>query len=650
MQRPPLGSIVALLLLVVSLAACSDGASDGDPVDPGPSATEWTTYGGSLSRTFYNSAATEVTRENAAKLVPLWRFTTGAVVTASPIVADVDLPGEGRTQVVYTPSWDGHFYALRGADGTLVWSHRFKPHPGASYPQAASASVEVIDGRRVVFVGSGMTMHSFDAATGELLWEFDAGTGCTNCDFLAERNEILSSAAVFEDVVYFGMDVNDFGDGKGGVYAVDAKDGTLEWYFDLVTGATCHPDPSDAVRRFDGYHTTDELGLPSDFFSTREGCDFDRTGIACGNVWSSVAIDPERRLLYTASSNCDTDDDPATREPPLMPPYEEALFALHLDTGAPAWRWRPREVDNDDLAIGAVPNLFETEIAGEAREVVGIGVKDGTYYLLDRDGVNELTGAIEPYWQTNTVPGGDFGGIIASASVGADKVFFSTAIGTDITNPQKPSAWALDARTGGVVWTNAEALPSYAPTSAIPGVVFMGSIGGAVFVYDSDTGKLLNRLSGVGPMSSPAVVVGNRVFFGSGTGARGGSPAAIAFQTSLIPSPISAFCVSGSEGCPEQGTCNDGNQCTTDVRDMGGACVNEALEDGTECAVGVLPGECRQGICLLDEVICDDQNQCTDDIATQSGCRFQIIADGTPCVVRDDAGQCVGGACVPLAG
>ena len=73
---------------------------------------------------------------------------------------------------------------------------------------------------------------------------------------------------------------------------------------------------------------------------------------SCGNVWSSPALDLRRGLLYTASSNCDTDDNPDTPEvAPPMPPYDEALFALTLD-GDPAWVWRPREVDNDDLAFG----------------------------------------------------------------------------------------------------------------------------------------------------------------------------------------------------------------------------------------------------------------------------------------------------------
>jgi len=44
-----------------------------------------------------------------------------------------------------------------------------------------------------------------------------------------------------------------------------------------------------------------------------------------------------------------------------MPPYDEAIFALDYD-GVPVWRWRPREVDNDDLAFGAAPNLFTIDM------------------------------------------------------------------------------------------------------------------------------------------------------------------------------------------------------------------------------------------------------------------------------------------------
>ncbi len=82
---------------------------------------------------------------------------------------------------------------------------------------------------------------------------------------------------------------------------------------------------------------------------------------------------PSRRAIPIASSNCYTDDDPATPEPfPPMPPYDTSVFALDYD-GNPLWRWRPREIHNADLSFGATANLFEVEIEGGVREVLGIG-------------------------------------------------------------------------------------------------------------------------------------------------------------------------------------------------------------------------------------------------------------------------------------
>lgn len=633
----------ACLLALAALAACSDAPGSGP--NPPSAPDEWRYLGGSLARTYYNENETEITRETAPDLVTKWRFLTGGIITAQPIVARVDLPGAPDTHLVYIASWDGNLYALRASDGSLVWSFAFKPHPGASYPAVSSAAVEDVDGRRLVFVGGGMTMYCLDAATGELVWEFDAGTGCTTCDSSVERNEIESSPAIYDGLVLFGMDVND-GAGKGGFYGVDARTGYMRWFFDLASGASCRPDPGDDVTRFDGYHTAAELGLPADFFSTREGCDFDRTPNTCGNVWSSATIDPERGLLYTASSNCDADADPSTPQPsPIMPPYDEAIFALDVATGLPAWVWRPREIDPEDLSFGAVPNLFEIEYGGETREVIGVGNKDGTYYVLDRDGVNEISGRIEPYWAKRVVQGGSIGGLIASSAVGEGKVLFSTAVGLDLDDPQLPAAWGLDAATGDVIWSSSEAGPSYSPTSAIPGVAFMGSLGGTLYGYDSDSGEILTTLNARGPLGSAPAIVDGSLYIGSGTGERGGNPTRISYVVSLIPSPVSAFCVAGSEGCPASENCDDGNACTINTPD-GSSCTSRNAPDGTACSIGALSGSCDAGKCILQGLVCPPVSQCTDPVNVGDSCRYQAKPDGTACSTRGAAGECVAGNCV----
>src|SRR5439155_12502750 len=102
----------------------------------------------------------------------------------------------------------------------------------------------------------------------------------------------------------------------------------------------------------------------------------------------------------------------------------------------------------------------------------------------------------------HVVPGGGAGGIIAAAAVDERRrrVYFSTAPGedSDIFRPQRPTVHALDIDTGTIVWENTtepHADASFAPTSAIPGLVFVGkAVGGSLRVYDAATGMLLTSV------------------------------------------------------------------------------------------------------------------------------------------------------------
>ncbi len=561
---------------------------DGLGIFPGDlEPSEWRTYAGSPRRLFFNPDESTITPANVGALAERWRFPTGAIITASPTLAAVDVPGEGRIQVTYFPSWDAKVYAVRLADGSELWHFETEEQPGASYPNAASVHVAEIDGRDQVLIGAGEIMYSLDAVTGHENWRFTAGTGCVDeqgnppglCAFDGERNQIESSAMVADGKVFFGMDVNDVPSGKGGFYAVDAQDGRLVWFFDLESGSTCRTLPGENVRGYDGYHSAAELGLPPGL-SERPGCDFDRTPTGCGNVWSSPAIDFEREMLWFASSNCDTDEDPGSPlPPPPMPPYDEAVVALDFD-GQPVWRWRPREVDTDDLAFGAVPNLFAISVDGQLRDAVGVGNKDGTYTVLDRDGVNIRNGvrwddpdpSALPYWTTKVVPGGSLGGILATAAAdeAARRIYFSTAPGFSPFDPQRPTMHALDMDTGAIVWDNGGTTDailgdaSFSPTSAIPGVAFTGAVVTPLLrAYETETGRL--RLAdfvaadafGSAVASAPVVIDGT-LLVGTGIGARSSDPESNSDVTSRIPSDLVALCVPGTPGCrpcddPEDG-------------------------------------------------------------------------------------------------
>ncbi len=576
------------------------GLSNPNGVTVVPSRDEVLTLGGSYRRTFFYPRERVLNRKTASKLVKKWQYFTSGMISAQPAVTWIDPPGKSRTQVLIVSSWDRYVYALRADNGSRVWSYQRKPQPGTFYPFAASPTIAWIDGQQRIFVPGGETMYCLDADTGEEVWQFDAGTGCTTCDTRHERNEIEATPAVVNGLVIASMDINDSLPGKGGVFALRAGDGSLAWWFDLETTKTCRPSSTDTIKHFDGFHTAAELGLPEDFLATRPGCDFDRVSHACGSVWSSPAVDLRRGLFYMSSGNCDTDDDPeSTPPPPPMPPYEEAIFAVSLN-GDPVWVWRPREVDNDDFDFGAVPNLFEAEIGGAVRELVGVGCKDGTYYVLDRDGVNEITGVIEPYWQTNVVPGGPAGGMIGSASVGEGRIVVATAPGFDPFDPQRPTVHAFEAGTGEIAWQYPDVPPDFGPTVGVPGVAITGSTPTPFLnIFDTANGALLTRIAGTttvsGIAAAPAILNGN-VFSGGGTGAfNSGRDAA---GQAVTDTPLTAFCVEGTPGCTPN-TCNDGNTCTYDYLDGEGKCVSEPSAEDLDCRAGPgIAGKCAAGLCV----------------------------------------------------
>jgi outer membrane protein assembly factor BamB len=542
---------------------------------------EWRTYAGSPERLFHAEESI-ITPKNVGLLRELWRVNTGSIVTSSPVVALVDLPGAGPTRVVYFQSWDGIVHAVRFSDGSSVWTFQTAFQPGAGFPNAASGHVEEVSGRDLLLISGGEWLYALDAATGAEVWRFTAGTGCVDglghppglCGFGGERNQVESSAIVADGKVFVGLDINDVALGKGGFMAVNVETGLLEWFFDLESGKTCHTQPGDAITHFDGYHSEAELGLPPGFRS-RPGCDFPFSRNGCGNVWSSAALDVERGAIFTASSNCDTDENPATGEPPPpMPPFDEAIFSLDLD-GNVRWRWRLREVDNDDFAYGAVPNLFQIDRGDGPIDVVGIGNKDGSYVVIDRDGVNEESGvawndsdpSALPYWRTRVVNGGAFGGVVATASVDTDarRVFFTTAPGDtqlEVLNPQLPTVHALNLDTGAIAWDTG-IVPgddaSFGPTSSVPGLMLAGSTFSATLrgfdtVNDSGAQPLARRLFtsplGIGDaIASGAVVVDGNIIVGTGVGFRGPDPGDLADVVSRIPSPVVALCIPGQPGC-----------------------------------------------------------------------------------------------------
>ena len=93
-----------------------------------------------------------------------------------------------------------------------------------------------------------------------------------------------------------------------------------------------------------------------------------------------------------------------------LPPYHEAVIALETKSGKVKWVFRPRKHDTCDFDFGATPNVINLG----TNRYVGIGGKDGTYYLLHRLTDNPQG---QVAWAKNVVFGGAGRGLLRSCSL-----------------------------------------------------------------------------------------------------------------------------------------------------------------------------------------------------------------------------------------
>ncbi|MCU1375315.1 MAG: PQQ-like domain [Actinomycetia bacterium] len=466
-------------------------------------ACAWATYGHDAAHTFtQDPACAAVDGANVATLVPKWVVHTTDSVTASPAVVDGKL---------YVGAWDGTFYAVDVASGAVDWTYRVADDHAVAFGRIVSSAAvtEVGRGQRAILFGGGATLHALDPS-GRLLAaiDLDPRTPADKARQAADPPTVeIESSPVVADiggkrVIYVGLDVhNQRGVGRTGVVALTLDrraDGwafTPRWKFDVEAG-----------RAYPG--TT---GLT-------EGSG---TGLGCGGVWSSPAVDVGHRLVTFGSASCSY---PAEAEAAGLN-ASEAMFGVDADTGALRWKFQPATTTADRLLdddFGASPNLYRL---GD-RLVVGEGRKDAGYHVRDaRTGAAVFSAVVG-------TPGNaqeDFaiGGFLGTTAVWSDAGRPRAIIGaTAIPVPHDPgelerATWAvraIDPADGHVLWVHRLAGPAYGPTTVANGVAFVpDTFTSSVQALDAATGELLWTAPVGGPPASAPVVVGGSVYLGAGT-------------------------------------------------------------------------------------------------------------------------------------
>jgi len=254
-----------------------------------------------------------------------------------------------------------------------------------------------------------------------------------------------------------------------------------------------------------------------------------------------------------------------------------------------------------------------------------------------------------PYWRRNVVAGGPAGGIIATAAVDEanGRIHFSTAPGSNPFAPQQPTVHTLDMQTGAILWqntaeTNADA--SFASTSAIPGVVFVGGArSGPLRFYDAAIGAKLGSIPIAFVLASPPAVVDGHVILGGGIGQASDDPMDPANIVSHIPSDVTALCVTHTLACDAD---QDGADFPDDCDDNDPArnpSARELPDDGIDQDCDFFDASSRD-LCLQGGSAHQDRRDIDAVRAAMEGACPCGDFDGSPGHKRGDYRRCVRGA------
>jgi polyvinyl alcohol dehydrogenase (cytochrome) len=417
--------------------AGSETAGGPAPTNP-TNEQNWGAFGVDLSNSRNNVGEKKISVDTVKNLKQLWTF-KGPGTTSTPAVVD---------GTVYLPGWDGKVYALKLDDGMAVWTTTL-PDLIDSSPTVTATQVFVSDDNGSV--------HALDRATGMKQWSTSLDPHpethlWSSPVFIPGANIVVVGIASGEEQVTGGTPTF-----RGGVSALDAATGMLKWRFDTASQASGSGP-----------------------------------GIA---VWGTAAVDTTRKAIYIGTGN---------NYAAPMGEYADSMLAINYETGKLIWNMQFTkddiftiyEMQGPDYDIGSSANLFSID----GKDIVGIGVKSGTYYALDRD-----TGAM--VWMKMITGGSSLGGIVSASAYANGMIFVASNVG--LGGPTH--AVALNAKDGTQLWMNEIPNVTYGGVAHANGVVFVGTTDGSIFAYDGAKGTMLwtDRPNKMEPIAgSPSIANG----------------------------------------------------------------------------------------------------------------------------------------------
>ena len=374
------------------LALALIGSVSARAVDDG-----WPHYGRSLAGDRY-AAPSAITPERALDLSLAWTYRTGDAtdgrdfrgnpsrIRATPIlVAGKLIVSTGFNRV----------YALHPGTGEEIWT--YDPNVDFSRPYSEMFVSRGVAAHGPASVAGPCRTRVFLGTLDARLIAIDANTGAP-CDGFGDGGEVDLSAGirryykwdysvtspptVVGSVVVVGSAVGDNGAAElqpGTVRGYDVFDGSLVWAWDPLPRTDGHP----------GAASWEEP---------------ERNLAGGANVWSVMAADPERDLVFLPTTSPSPDFYGGKRLGDNA--FANSVVALRASTGEFVWGYQTVRHDLWDYDLAAQPLLFD-HASGEGvrRPAVAHAGKTGFVFVLDRETGEPLHAVEERRVPQSDVPG-----------------------------------------------------------------------------------------------------------------------------------------------------------------------------------------------------------------------------------------------------
>jgi quinoprotein glucose dehydrogenase len=325
---------------------------------PAQSYRDWRVVGG--ANNIHYSVLDQINRSNVQRLKIAWQFDShdeyeGSEMQCNPIVID---------GVLYATTPRLRVIALDAATGKLLWD--FDAHRGERIheKQRNRGMNYWSDGRDArIFVGIDQYLYALNAHDGKPVTQFGENGRVDLSKGLGRDGEGLtvratSSGVVYKDLLIMGSLVaEDLPAALGDIRAFDVRTGAVRWQFHTI------PHPGEF-----GYET-----WPKDAWKYEGGA----------NSWAGLTLDEKRGVVYAPTGSAAFDFYGANRVGDNL--FANCVLALDANTGKRIWHFQGVRHDLWDRDFPAAPALVQVRRDGRQIDAVAQLTKSGFVWLLDRD-------------------------------------------------------------------------------------------------------------------------------------------------------------------------------------------------------------------------------------------------------------------------